>query len=184
MHIRSNKQQKRRRRKPPSSGSIATAQIQLTKELDVPAAYATSTCWSCKKECRGSLEKAHIDAFSRGGSDHPANYLLLCHNCHTNQPDGASREYQIEWLKKRPEFWESKFEPSPFATEFERMAGIKIEALCDLIIDKKGTSGLLSIFKSTLKGGSLDKAGMTTGNAMANAVHAFVLLYRNEYLER
>lgn len=184
MYISNNKQQKRRRRKPPSADAISMSQLELTKELEIPVNYSTSTCWGCKRETHASLEKAHIEAFSRGGSDHPSNYLLLCHNCHTNQPDGAPREYQIEWLKKRPQFWEAKFEPSPFATEFERMSGIKIEALCDLILDEHGTSGLASIFKKTLKGGSLDKAGMTTGNAMANAVHAFVSLYRNEYLDK
>lgn len=179
-----DKKEKKRRRKPPSSDNIVMGQIDLLKSLDIPYHLASSTCWACRKEFTGSLEKAHIEPFSRGGSDLPSNYLLLCHNCHTNQPDAAPYDYQIEWLQRRPQFWESKFEPVPFQAEFERMAGIRIEKLCDLIIDKHGTEGMLGIFKRTLKGGALDKAGMTTGNAMANAVATFVQLYRTEYKER
>jgi len=184
MIISKYKNEKKRRRKPPSASAISIAQTQVLKKKDIPVKYALTTCWGCTKAVTGSLEKAHIEPFSRGGSDHPSNYLLLCHNCHTSQPDAAPPEYQMEWLEKRPQAWESRFEPSPFATEFERMAGIKIEALCDLMIDKLGTQGMLSLFKRTLKGGSLDKAGMTTGNAMANAVYAFVDIYRREYLDK
>jgi len=184
MIISLNKKEKKRRRKPPSASSISISQTRLLKKKDIPIKYATTTCWACRKTVSGSLEKAHIEAFSRGGSDHPSNYLLLCHNCHTTQPDAAPPNYQMEWLHNRPQFWESKFEPSPFASEFERMAGIKIEKLCDLMIEKHGTQGMLSVFKKTLKGGALDKAGMTTGNAMANAVCAFVSIYRREYLAK
>ena len=177
------KKEKPRRRKPPTADLICFNQSELLTLLDIPIQHGKTTCWSCKKVSSCSLEKAHIKAFSKGGSDHPRNYLLLCHTCHTNQPDGAPIEYQIEWLQKRPQFWEIKFEPSPFMVEFERMAGIKIEKFCDMILDRHGTYGLSRIFKETLKGGSLEKAGMTTGKALANSVAAFVRLYRNEYLD-
>ena len=184
MYYLKKEKEKKRRRKPPSAHNVATAQLDLLKSLNIPLHLGTTTCWACNREVSGSLEKAHIVPFSREGSDHPSNYLLLCHTCHTSQPDAAPFDYQMEWLRKKPQFWETKFEPLAFQSEFERMAGIKIEALCDLIIDKKGTDGMLRIFKSTLRGGALDKAGMTTGNAMANAVATFVQLYRSEYKDR
>ena len=177
-----NKQKRRGREKPPSSDSIIVANRRILEIIEIPAAYASSTCWSCKRIKSAPLEKAHIEPFSRGGSNSPDNYLLLCNHCHQSQPDGAPVEYQIEWLTKRPQFWESKFEPSPFQTEFKRMSGIEIESFCDLIIERHGTKKLESIFKTTLRGGVMDKAGMTTGNAMANAVYAFIRMYRAEYM--
>ncbi len=61
------------------------------------------------------------------------------------------------------------------------MAGISIEEFCNMLMDKYGTSGMLSRFKSELKFGSLDKAGQTSGNAMANAVARMVYIYETEF---
>jgi len=175
---------KKGRGKPPSFSNIVVAQRDIIYSLDIPINSAEKTCWSCKKYFSSNLEKAHIVAFSKGGSNLPDNYFLLCHNCHTNQPDGAPPDYQIEWLQKRPQFWEVRFDANPFKSEFELMSGIKIQEFFGLIIDRHGTYGLRGVFKKTLKGGTIAKAGMTSGNAMANAVHAFVHLYRSEYLDK
>lgn len=39
-------------------------------------------CRSCKSELNGTYEVHHIRPRSRGGSDHPANLILLCLKCH------------------------------------------------------------------------------------------------------
>tara|TARA_Y100000385_G_scaffold285185_1_gene344638 strand:+ start:1629 stop:2180 length:552 start_codon:yes stop_codon:yes gene_type:complete len=179
-----SKKQKNKRRKPPSHAHICNGQIQLIKELDIPIQFADSTCWACKREFHSAKpEKAHIEPFSRGGSDLPSNFLLLCRKCHASQPDAASREYQLKWLRSRKEHWEtdSAFDVNPFATEFKIMSGISIEDFCNMLMDKYGTSGMLSRFKNELKMGSLDKAGQTSGNAMANAVARLVLVYETEF---
>lgn len=182
--IREPKKPKPQRRKPPSHQNICTGQLELLKKIGIPIKFADSTCWGCRREFHSSKpEKAHIEPFSRGGSDLPTNYLLLCRACHASQPDAASPSYQMRWLNCRPEHWENKntFDVNPFATEFKRMSGIAIEDLCNLMMDKLGTSGMLSRFKNELKMGSLDKAGQTSGNAMANAVAHLVYIYETEF---
>jgi len=49
------------------------------------------------------LEKAHIVAHMRGGSDtDPENFWVLCHPCHRGQPDLACREVQESWRLSGP----------------------------------------------------------------------------------
>jgi len=174
----------RKRRKPPSHAMISTANLRLLQELDIPIQFAEYTCWACRLEFKSSRpEKAHIEPFSRGGSDNPSNFFLLCHECHKSQPDAADKDYQIRWIKSRTHFrlLENKFDTNPFATEFKIMSGISIDEFCNILIDKHGTKGMLSRFKNELKMGSLDKAGHTSGNAMANAVARLVLIYESEF---
>lgn len=179
------KTKENRQRKPPKHEGIVMAQRKLLTKLDIPLSLATSTCWGCRKILHSSLpERAHIEAFSTGGSDAPDNYLLLCHGCHTHQPDGADIEYQLEWLEKRPQFWEARFDVSPFQTEFERMAETKLKDFCGILMDEHGEKGMLGVLRRTLKGGSLEKAGMTSGNALSNSVAALVRLYRRQYASR
>lgn len=60
-------------------------------------------CWACRVP--GIVpERAHIVAVLHGGSNDPDNFLLLCGHCHTDQPDGASREQQLDWLRRAPSF--------------------------------------------------------------------------------
>ncbi len=66
-------------------------------DLDDP----TRTCWGCGNSGRGLLTRAHVVPARFGGRDEPVNYFLLCDFCHDEQPDAASREVQIEWLRGR-----------------------------------------------------------------------------------
>lgn len=53
-------------------------------------------CWACGD--RTALERAHILARGANGDADPGNLLLLCNECHHDQPDGACIEGQIQWL--------------------------------------------------------------------------------------
>jgi hypothetical protein len=53
-------------------------------------------CWACGDQT--VLERAHILARGASGGADPGNLLLLCNECHHDQPDGACIEGQIQWL--------------------------------------------------------------------------------------
>lgn len=63
-------------------------------------------CFAC---CNGTyswyrLERAHIVAKSQGGGFNEGNYMLLCPQCHREQPMFSDREMVIEWARKHPHF--------------------------------------------------------------------------------
>lgn len=69
----------------------------LARHPEAPSAkHAHRTCWACSG--RGPVERAHVIARSFGGSNEPENFFLLCHRCHRDQPDGAPRYLQEQWL--------------------------------------------------------------------------------------
>jgi hypothetical protein len=53
-------------------------------------------CWACGD--RTALERAHILARDAQGNEDPGNLLLLCNECHHDQPSGACLEGQLQWL--------------------------------------------------------------------------------------
>ncbi len=79
----------------PTAALIVVAQSALLTELGING--PRTHCWACR--ANSSLQRAHIVAFSDGGSNKPTNFFLLCWECHREQPDCASREVQLEWLK-------------------------------------------------------------------------------------
>ena len=89
-----------RRNGVPNVKAIAEANKPLIARLsDVYAATAHATCWACRYQTRGFIpERAHVIGLANGGSNEPGNFFLLCSLCHREQPDGAGREEQEEWL--------------------------------------------------------------------------------------
>lgn len=92
-----------RKRNMPSRRAIAEANEDLIRRLEVSWTMADKTCWACgaagdDDEPSGWLQRAHVQAMSGGGTDDPSNFFLLCWVCHRDQPDGAPRDVQEEWL--------------------------------------------------------------------------------------
>lgn len=79
----------------PLAPKIVAANGVLLARIDIDDPL--TQCWACRGEDR-SLEKAHVVAFSDGGSNDPSNYWLLCPECHREQPDNALPEAQVLWL--------------------------------------------------------------------------------------
>lgn len=79
-------------------------------ELNVDWCDASTRCWSCADEVR--CERCHIIPRSLGGSDEPDNLVLLCHQCHQENPNTEDPQLFWEWLKSRSsignESWKSK----------------------------------------------------------------------------
>lgn len=85
---------KKRRRREPSRNQIAKHWGR-----------AKTRCWGCGVPEKGwKLTRCHIVPHASGGSSAPSNYFLLCHFCHRDQPDAASKSLQICWLDNRPDY--------------------------------------------------------------------------------
>lgn len=83
----------------PKTTEIVAAQVGIVKRASVrffDPLDPLKECWACGDE--RALEKAHIVAHAAGGTSDPDNYLLLCRECHKEQPDGASYDAQLRWL--------------------------------------------------------------------------------------
>lgn len=110
---------------PPSRAEIAAAQRKLVATLPNVRTDPAATCWACGYSDAAlppatarlhaaapafKPQRAHIVARVHGGSWAPRNFLLLCHPCHKEQPDGACREDQLRWLRAHPHwFGDSKY---------------------------------------------------------------------------
>ena len=66
-------------------------------ELSVDASEAHERCWRCG--CKRSLERCHIVPSSLGGSDEPANLVLLCKRCHLENPNVSDPEIMWDWIR-------------------------------------------------------------------------------------
>jgi hypothetical protein len=86
----------------PPHAAIVESNTALVARLGIAPEEAALTCWACR--CVGSSKpsRAHVVAASHGGSNEPDNFFLLCDHCHLEQPDGAPREAQLEWLFSAP----------------------------------------------------------------------------------
>lgn len=84
----------------PSVRQIVDANGPLIARLrGFVGADASATCWACCwTDAEFQPERAHVVGLANGGSNDPGNFFLLCHLCHREQPDGAGREEQEEWL--------------------------------------------------------------------------------------
>lgn len=109
-------------RRNPQHNMIVRANLPLLQTLpniDPPKEPATDndirelerTCWACGHfSSEHKATRAHVVARSRGGTDDPSNYFLLCDVCHEEQPDGLSRELQEQWLKNRDDWFKRYYE--------------------------------------------------------------------------
>lgn len=78
--------------------ALATAHRETLSKVRnrIPHHDPLRDCWACGD--RTALERAHILARGSSGGTDPGNLLLLCNECHHEQPDGACLEGQIHWL--------------------------------------------------------------------------------------
>lgn len=94
-------------RKMPSCLQIAKHWLKHARgiECDVIDCFGSSPaelicCWRCGWGAGNTagLERAHITASRISEFHDPINLLLLCHTCHRQQPDGADRNEQLNWV--------------------------------------------------------------------------------------
>ena len=66
-------------------------------------------CWRCGYV--RSLERCHIIPNSLGGPDEPSNYVLLCNDCHLENPNVKDSNEMWNWIRRTSvstydTFWE------------------------------------------------------------------------------
>ena len=155
----------------PSCRSIADANKDLTDSLGISPLEAEKTCWRCRYLfSTGNPMRAHVQAASQAGSDHPTNFYCLCNRCHSEQPDNAPREYQDKWLRIKPgNNWDEMTATGIVSEEFFNMTQRPISSLFDVMMDEYGTRGMSLRIGSAMKNANQDKAG--SGNGIANAIY-------------
>lgn len=156
----------------PSRRAIVEAQMGLLEQLDnIDYCYGDAkllemTCWGCgygSHESGSGMNRAHIKGASRGGSNDPSNFFLLCDRCHTEQPDGLSRDMQIRWLKDRENWVSLTWDviESWWAQIMKEVPGVTMDDISRYIELTNGT------LMRCVNGGYRSAAGWVNGRANA-----------------
>jgi hypothetical protein len=91
--------------------------------LGVDWAEAHERCWRCAYKSK--LERCHIVPHSRGGSEDPANLVLLCRRCHREAPNVADPRFMWIWLRATCVSFYDTYWSIRGAFEFEQMFGCR-----------------------------------------------------------
>lgn len=65
-------------------------------DLGVDWSEGTEYCWRCGTQ--KELTRCHIVPHSLGGDDVPSNFVLLCRQCHEENPNVSDPEIMWDWL--------------------------------------------------------------------------------------
>lgn len=137
----------------------------LSKEVQV---NPKQSCWSCGfLYVTSAPVKAHLIALKHGGDNRPQNFILLCQQCHEAQPDGASVDVQLMWLR-------AGFSARNFELEFFKRTSVPLRSLLGVLQEKHGEKGSSMVLNRALKKGRRMSAGKAKGNAIANTVSVFI----------
>lgn len=71
-------------------------------ELNVDWSDAHERCWRCSEKRR--LTECHIVPKALGGTNTPDNIVLLCHDCHLENPNIGDKGVMVDWLKAATRF--------------------------------------------------------------------------------
>lgn len=173
---------RKRRPAPPTIPAIVMVQAGagLLRRLgiDERIGVASKLCWGCRKRA-SALERAHIVAHSKGGSDtDPKNFLLLCSFCHRSQPDMAAIEVQLRWLEERHKRLIALSSPNDILLYFESETGVYFYKWVNEY-EQQGGSGRLKLMLEQLgRKVRRDSASRASGNRWANLAVALVDEYR------
>lgn len=89
--------------------------------LAVDWSEAHERCWRCGYERH--LQKCHIIPDSLGGSNTPDNLVLLCVECHKENPNVHDKKFMWEWLRKEAQPYYDTYWHIRAAKEFEKIYG-------------------------------------------------------------
>jgi hypothetical protein len=80
-----------------------------------------------------SLDRHHIIPKSRGGSNDPENFVLLCDSCHQKAPHTTDVDYFWEWARGREKQKADQYLNA--AKEAAQLAGFNFEKDTDVILE-------------------------------------------------
>lgn len=73
--------------------------VKLGKLLDIEE----DCCWACFYET-SSAERCHVIPDSIGGSNKPSNIVLMCGQCHQENPDINDESFFWEWFAEKEHY--------------------------------------------------------------------------------
>src|SRR5439155_25914855 len=76
-------------------------------ELNFDWSDAHEVCWACGDNVE--TEKCHIIPHCFDGDEIPENMILLCNQCHKENPNAISYDSYIQWLKSRKKIADKAF---------------------------------------------------------------------------
>lgn len=79
------------------------------------------------------LDRHHIVPKSRGGSNDPENFVLLCDSCHRAAPHTTDVDYFWEWARGREDYKKNQYINA--AKEVSQLAGFSFEKDADVILE-------------------------------------------------
>lgn len=83
------------------------AQWWVDRDGRIPVEHDEPACFACEYSRdswtweTSALERCHLVPRQFGGSDEPANLVLLCPACHRAAPDTPDRESMLRWVRDR-----------------------------------------------------------------------------------
>jgi len=122
-------------------------------ELEADFGRINPFCFACFKP-RGSwsvFDRAHIVPHMLGGSNHPSNFVMLCHRCHAENPNTKHEDVYFKWLASvknyKTQFTDKVTEALGFygvpieeANEIYKLEGWKF--MHDMLVDSMDECGL------------------------------------------
>lgn len=158
----------------PSCTEIALAQKEIIAGLPWCSSQdAARRCWACGFTHETFLpQRAHIVARANGGDTSPSNFFLLCWRCHKAQPDSATRETQLQWLRSQRWYIEVQAERAWPVVEVLRDAARELDAAPLLVEFAKHDLGRI------MAEHACGSAGASMNTAEANALWGLVDAFR------
>ncbi|MGT2757313.1 HNH endonuclease [Streptococcus ovuberis] len=114
-------------------------------ELSVDWSEARERCWRCARKTK--LERCHIIPHSRGGTDRPSNFVLLCKRCHLENPNVVDPEIMWDWLKAYKVSLYDTFWIVQGLEEYQKIYGDSFldQCVANGVIDRKKIEGLVAL---------------------------------------
>lgn len=149
-------------------------------DLNVDWSEAHEQCWSCADKCE--LQHCHIIPHALGGKYEPANIVLLCNQCHKENPNTTNPDLYWNWLKSRKSlshyglygtYWTRKI-----LTEYQTIyKSDAIKDLSEVIFD--GSNFLEEHFPAFISDKFVMDGQRHSPSTMATLLREFILNLRN-----
>lgn len=142
-------------------------------ELKSDYGFITPFCFGCFKPKSewSKLERAHIIPHMLGGSNHPSNFVMLCHSCHLDNPNTRSEEVYFQWIKNVKNYRTKKTESVIQALS---VFGVSCDMI-NILYNIEGDAFVSSLMQSAKKDCGLHQ-GLNT-NTFAGAVSVKIKEY-------
>lgn len=81
-------------------------------ELKHDFGYCNPMCFACFRQRSqwNKFERAHIVPHMLGGSNEPSNFVLLCKECHLENPNTKHEDIYFKWISRVKRYYQKKAE--------------------------------------------------------------------------